>query len=252
MADPAVHAVTSDPALVVDGLSLRFGYRRALDGVGFAVAAGRLCALCGGNGAGKTTLCRVIAGYLDADAGAVTIFGAARVPGELRREVTFLPEHAPLPTELSVGEYLVHRAVIRGVSRRRRRDAIDQALARLTIADRRGDAIGSLSKGLRQRVALAAALLGEPRLVVLDEPAAGLDELQRAELCRVLRELAGERTVLWSTHELGDVDATADQIVVLAAGRVAASGDRAEVKAAAGLGPSAPLRDAVVALGAGQ
>ncbi len=239
--------------LVLAGVSVRLGRRQVLAGVGFTVAAGRLCALCGGNGAGKTTLCRIVAGYLDADAGAVRVGGIDRAaaPRAAAAQVAYLPEHAPLPAELTVAEYLTHRANLRGVARRDRADAIERALAQVAITDRRGDVIARLSKGLRQRVALAAAVLGDPPVLVLDEPAAGLDELQRVELRRLLRELSGHRTVLWSTHELGDVDAAADQVVVLAAGRVVADGDLAAVKAAAGLDPSAPLRDAVVALGAG-
>ena len=239
--------------LEVEAVSVRLGRRWALDGVGFAVATGRLCALCGGNGAGKTTLCRVVAGYLDAPAGRVRVGGIVRGerPREAGARVAYLPEHAPLPAELTVAEYLAHRATLRGVARGERAGAVGRALEQVAIADRRGEVIGRLSKGLRQRVALAAALLGEPPVLVLDEPASGLDELQRVELRRLLRELSGDRTVLWSTHELGDVDATADQVVVLAAGKVVADGDLAAVKARAGLAASAPLRDAVVALGSG-
>ena len=222
--------------ITVSGLTRRYGRRTALDGVSFAVAKGTLCALCGGNGAGKTTLLRVIAGYLDADGGRVTLADGARLG--------YLPEGAPLPPELTVAEYVRHRAALAGGG------DVGQALADVDLADRAGDAIGKLSKGLRQRTALAGVLVAAPQVLALDEPASGLDEVQRTELRHRLRELvSGDRTILWSTHELSDVEAEADQIVVLAGGRVVAEGDVAAIKAAAGM-PDAPLREAVAVLAA--
>lgn len=225
--------------ITVDGLGRRFGRRAALDGVSFTVAAGTLCALCGGNGAGKSTLLRVVAGFLDADRGRVTLAPGARLG--------YLPEGAPMPPELTVCEYTRHRATLAGVPRGARDAAVARVLVDVDLTDRAGDAIGKLSKGLRQRAALAGVLVGAPSVLALDEPASGLDELQRGELRARLRALAGERTILWSTHELSDVEAVADQIVVLAEGRVVADGDVAAIKRAAGTG-DAPLREAVAAL----
>lgn len=224
-------------SLRLDGVTRRYGRRLALDGVTVRVAGGGLCAVCGGNGAGKSTLLKVVAGYLDADAGRVTLPDGARLG--------YLPEGAPLPPELTVAEYVGHRAQLAGI--RDRAAAVARALDQVTLADRARDPIGKLSKGLRQRAALAGILVASPSVLALDEPASGLDELQRTELRATLRGLAGERTVLWSTHELSDVEAVADQIVVLAAGRVVADGDVAAIKAAAGTG-DAPLRDAIAAL----
>lgn len=220
--------------ITVSGLTRRYGRRTALDGVSFTVAKGTLCALCGGNGAGKTTLLRVIAGYLDADGGRVTRAGGARLG--------YLPEGAPLPPELTVAEYVRHRAALAGSG------DVAAALRAVDLADRAGDPIGKLSKGLRQRTALAGVLVAAPQVLALDEPASGLDEVQRTELRQRLRELvSGDRTILWSTHELSDVEAEADQIVVLAGGRVVAEGDVAAIKAAAAM-PDAPLREAVAVL----
>ncbi len=222
--------------ITVSGLTRRYGRRTALDDVSFAVGKGTLCALCGGNGAGKTTLLRVVAGYLDADAGRVALADGARLG--------YLPEGAPLPPELTVAEYVRHRAALAGGG-----DVVT-ALRDVDLTDRAGDAIGKLSKGLRQRTALAGVLVAAPRVLALDEPASGLDEVQRTELRQRLRALvSGDRTILWSTHELSDVEAEADQIVVLAGGRVVAEGDVAAIKAAAGMA-DAPLREAVAVLAA--
>jgi ABC-2 type transport system ATP-binding protein len=232
----------TDP-LRLEGVTRRYGRRLALDAVTATVAASTLCALCGGTGAGKTTLLRVISGYLDADRGRVVMPPGTRLG--------YLPEGAPMPPELTVAEYVRHRAELAGVPRGLRTEEIARALAEVAIADRAGDPIGTLSKGLRQRTALAGMLVAGSTLLALDEPASGLDELQRTELRATLRALtagpSGGRTILWSTHELSDVEAAADQILVLATGRVVADGSVAEIKRAAGTG-DAPLRDAIARL----
>ena len=236
--DSPVRASGEPATLRLTGVTRRYGARVALDDITFAVPARRLCALCGGNGAGKTTLLRVIAGYLDADAGRIELPRGARLG--------YLPEGAPMPPELTVAEYVHHRATLAGV---RGRAALDRALAESNIADRAGDPIGKLSKGLRQRAALAGVLVASPAILLLDEPASGLDELQRADLRTTLRTLSETRTILWSTHELSDVEAAADQVILLLAGRVIADGTVASLKTAAGL-PTAPLRDAIALLAA--
>ena len=241
-------------ALVVEGVARRYGARVALAGASFTVGAGRLCALIGDNGAGKTTLLRIIGGFLDADRGRVTIDGVdvAVAPVRAATRRGFLAEGTPLPGELTVAEYLDHRARLRGLGRAARRVELDRWLAELELEARRHEPIGRLSKGLRQRVGLADALLGDPPLIVLDEPGAGLDEGQRGELRRRLRELAGVRAVLWSTHELADAEAIADQVVVLSEGRVVMVGTPAAAIAAAGLAADAGLAAAVAALARGE
>ncbi len=237
-------------ALVVEDVARRYGDRIALAGASFTIGAGRLCALVGDNGAGKTTLLRIIGGFLDPDRGRVTVGGVdvARAPAAAAARRGFLAEGTPLPGELTVAEYLDHRARLRGLDRGGRRRELDRWLVELDLAPRRHEPIARLSKGLRQRVGLADALLGDPPLVVLDEPGAGLDEGQRGELRRRLRALAGVRAVLWSTHELADAEAIADQVVVLGAGRVLAIGTPAAVVTAAGQGEGTGLAAAVAAL----
>jgi ABC-2 type transport system ATP-binding protein len=242
----------SEEALAVDAVTRRYGARVALHEVTFSVGAGGLCALVGDNGAGKTTLLRIIGGFLDADRGRVTIGGidVAAAPEAAAARRGFLAEGTPLPGELTVAEYLDHRGRLRGLGRAARRAELERWLAELELEPRRHEPIGRLSKGLRQRVGLADALLGDPPLVVLDEPGAGLDEGQRGELRRRLRALAGVRAVLWSTHELADAEAIADQVVVLCDGRVMAAGPPAAVLAAAGVEAGAGLAAAVAALAA--
>jgi ABC-2 type transport system ATP-binding protein len=224
----------SGPELLrLEGVTRRYGARVALDDVSFVVERG-LCALCGGNGAGKTTLLRVIVGYLDADGGRVVLPPGARLG--------YLPEGAPMPPELTVAEYVRHRASLSAV-----RLDVGETLALSNIAGRAGDPIGKLSKGLRQRAALAGVLVADPTILILDEPASGLDEEQRTELRATLRSLSETRTILWSTHELSDVEAAADHVLLLADGKLVASGTVASLKSQADL-PRAPLRDAIAAL----
>ncbi len=233
--------------VTVAGVTRRYGARTALADVGFTVGAGELCGLVGGNGAGKTTLLRVMAGYLDADAGRVELDGVdvAAAPRRAAARRGYLVEGAPLPPELGVGAYLRLRARLRGV-------AVDvpAALAEVGLAGRAAEPLGALSKGQRQRVAWVEANLGAPPVLLLDEPAAGLDEEERAAVRDRLAAGRGARTVVWASHELADVEAVADRIVVLVGGRVAATGALGELRAAAGVDASAGLRAVVAALGA--
>ncbi len=224
--------------LEVAALYRSFGRSAALRGVDLAVARGELVGLVGPNGAGKTTLLRVLAGYLDADRGRVVVGG----------RVGYLPESAPLPPEARIGEHLALRAALKGVPRRARAGAVDAALARCGLAGQARRVISTLSKGYRQRVGLADALLGDPPIVLLDEPASGLDPLQARELRALLAELAVDRAVIVSTHTLGELEALAARVAVIAAGRIAGDGTVAELRAAAGAAPDASLEDIVIAL----
>ena len=208
----------------VDQLSRRFGRVRAVDGVGFAVAPGEVLGLLGPNGAGKTTTLRLVAGVLRPDEGTVRLDGidlAAR-PAEARRRLGYLPEQLALPPELRVVEYLAFRAAIRDLPRSGRAGAIDEALASCRLADAARTPIGALSRGFRQRVGLAAALLGGPPALVLDEPTAGLDPQQGAETRALIRALAPGRAVLFSSHLLAEVEACGP-VDALRAGTVGAA-----------------------------
>jgi ABC-2 type transport system ATP-binding protein len=225
----------SAPLIDAVDVARRFGARMALDRVSLAVAPGEIVGLVGPNGAGKSTLLRILAGYLDADAGAVA----------LRGRVGYLAETSPLPPEMRVIEYLRFRAALKGVRRRERAVAVAAVVRRAGLAGEERRILGTLSKGYRQRVGLADALLGDPPVLLLDEPASGLDPMQARELRALLAELAGDRAIVMSTHSLGELESLAARVVVVAGGRVVGDGTPAALRAAAG---ATTLEDAVVAL----
>jgi ABC-2 type transport system ATP-binding protein len=206
--------------LALRNISKSFGARRALADVSLEVKAGEAVLLVGRNGAGKTTLLRIATGFLDADAGAVTIDGisiADRARAQAR--LGYLPEHAPAPVELTVRDHLTTRARLKGV---RDRDAVAKAMQAADITAEAERRIGALSKGFRQRVGLADALLGEPPLLVLDEPTSGMDPIQTKELRAHLIEAAKQRAVLVSSHAVADLEGLAARIAVLRDGELVA------------------------------
>lgn len=231
--------------LAIRGIEKSFGDRRALANVTLDVAAGEAVLLVGRNGAGKTTLLRIATGFLDADAGEVTIDGIAmaRPRARAQQKLGYLPEHAPAPVELTVRDHLRLRA-------RQKRlpiDAVDRAAQTVDIVDRLDQRIGTLSKGYRQRVGLADALLGDPPLLVLDEPTSGMDPIQTKELREHLARAAEQRAVLVSSHAIGDLEALAARVAVLRDGALVAVDTPAKLR-----GDKPRLEDAIVALlGAG-
>ncbi len=207
----------------------------ALDGVSFEIDRGQIVGLLGPNGAGKTTLMRILTGFLAPTRGAAVIAGCsiADDPRGVRRAIGYLPEAVPLPPEMRVGEYLTFRAALKGIPRRARPGELDEALARTRLGERRGQIIGTLSRGLRQRVGLADALLGQPPILILDEPTVGLDPNQVRETRSLIRELGRERTVLLSTHVLSEVEALATRVMILHRGRLVAAISTEELAAQA-------------------
>jgi ABC-2 type transport system ATP-binding protein len=237
--------------LKLAGISKAFGARRALDGVSLEVAAGEALLLVGRNGAGKTTLLRIATGFIDADAGEVTVDGIAMASQRTRAQARlgYLPEHAPAPVELTVREHLALRAHQKGVSIA---EGLERAMTTAAItaeADRR---IGTLSKGFRQRVGLADALLGDPPLLVLDEPTSGMDPIQTRELREHLIDAAKQRAVVVSSHAVADLEALATRVAVLRDGVLVAIGTPAELCARTSAGKPfrehIKLEDAVISL----
>ena len=214
-------------------LSRRFGRVRAVDDVSFAAAPGEVLGLLGPNGAGKTTTLRIVAGVLVPDEGTARLDGVDIVarPTEARRRLGYLPEQLALPPELRVREYLAFRAGLRDIPGRERGHAIDEALEACRLDEVARVLIGTLSRGFRQRVGLAGALLGAPPALVLDEPTAGLDPQQAAETRVLIRALAPSRSILFSSHLLAEVEQACDRVVILDAGRVAAAGSVAALRA---------------------
>ena len=226
--------------LALRGIEKRFGDRRALAGVTLEVNAGEAVLLVGRNGAGKTTLLRIATGFLDPDAGSVTVDGIAMATGRTRAQARlgYLPEHAPAPGELTVREHLRTRARLKGCGD----EAVARAMKAAAIEAEGPRRIGTLSKGFRQRVGLADALLGEPPLLVLDEPTSGMDPIQTRELRDHLVLAAKERAVLVSSHAVADLEALATRVAVLKGGELIA------VDTPAALRGSGKLEDAVIAL----
>jgi ABC-2 type transport system ATP-binding protein len=227
--------------LVLANIAKAFGKRRALADVSLEVAAGEAVLLVGRNGAGKTTLLRIATGFIDPDAGTVTIDGLAMATQRARAQAKlgYLPEHAPAPPELTVREHLTLRA------RLKRAGDVEAAMAAAAVTTEADRRIGTLSKGFRQRVGLADALLGEPPLLVLDEPTSGMDPIQTRELRDHLVRAAKQRAVIISSHAVADLEALASRVAVLKDGVLVAV-DTPEVLRERT--KSAKLEDAVIAL----
>ncbi len=208
----------------VSNLSKRFGQFVAVDNLSFEVQAGEVLGVLGPNGAGKTTTMRMVTGYVPPSAGRVRIGGHDLYdrPVAAKKLIGYLPENPPLYPEMTVGRYLRFVAALKDVPQARLTSAVGQALERTRLADVTDERIGTLSKGCRQRVGLAQALVHEPPVLVLDEPTSSLDPKQRAEVRELIKTLRGYHTVLVSTHILPEVGEVADRVVILNRGRVMA------------------------------
>jgi ABC-2 type transport system ATP-binding protein len=215
----------------VQQLTKRYGPTLAVSDVSFEVRKGEVLGFLGPNGAGKTTTMRVITGYLPPTSGRVTVAGRDVVEESLeaRKHVGYLPENPPVYTDMRVSEYLAFVGRIKGVSRRELRSRVRDVSERCAITDVQPRQIGKLSKGYRQRVGLAQALIHNPDVLVLDEPTAGLDPKQIIETRELIRGLSGQHTVVLSTHILPEVSKTCDRVVVINAGKVVAVGTPEEL-----------------------
>jgi ABC-2 type transport system ATP-binding protein len=214
-------------------LSKSYGPLRAVSDVSFRVDRGEVVGFLGPNGAGKSTTLRMLAGFLGPSAGTVRIDGHNIVddPIPARRRIGYMPETSPLYPEMRVGEYLAFRAELKLVPRRERRAAVRRALADTNIGDVEDVVVGHLSKGYRQRVGLADALVGAPPILILDEPTAGLDPNQIRDVRALIRKLGKDHTILLSTHILSEVEATCTRALVIARGRLVAEGSIDEIRA---------------------
>jgi gliding motility-associated transport system ATP-binding protein len=220
----------------VSRLTKYYGDYPAVQDVSFDVPAGKVVGFLGPNGAGKSTTMRILAGYLTATSGQATIDGLDVLwdSVEVRRRIGYMPESNPLYQEMRITEYLRFRGGIKGLHGAKRRQRIDYVLKRCWLDDVRRQVIGTLSKGYRQRVGLADALLASPPVLILDEPTAGLDPTQIRSTRSLIRELGQEHTILLSTHILSEVEMTCDSAIIIHRGRVAASGSLDELKDRAG------------------
>ena len=217
----------------VSELTKDYGTVIAVQGVSFSVGKGEIVGFLGPNGAGKSTTLRILSGFLGATSGRVRIAGHDIVDAPLaaRRALGYMPESAPLYPEMRVSEYLLFRARLKEVPRAKRIAAIGSAMERAGVRHMASTVIQHLSKGYRQRVALADALVANPPLLILDEPTAGLDPNQIREVRSLVKELGSERTVLLSTHILSEVEATCERAIVIDRGKVVAEGTIEQLRA---------------------
>ena len=217
----------------VSHLTKQYGNHLAVDDVSFTVADGQICGLLGPNGAGKSTIMNILTGYLSATSGQVTVAGHP-LPEEAdaaKACVGYLPEQPPLYPEMTVQEYLTFAAELKGVKKAERKEQVCRAARRTGLEAVLPRLIRSLSKGYKQRVGIAQALLGSPRLIILDEPTVGLDPAQVIEIRKLIRELGRAHTVILSSHILSEVQAVCQQILILSKGHLAAAGSLKELTA---------------------
>ena len=215
----------------VQGVTKRYGGVTAVDSLTFVVQRGEVVGFLGPNGAGKTTTMRMITGTLQPDEGVVLLDGVSVTDDPLaaKRRIGYLPEANPLYEELLVAEYLDYVADLRGLSREDARSGVKAAVEETDIGEVFYRPIGECSKGYRQRIGLASAILHRPEVLVLDEPTEGLDPNQRVEIRRLVSTLGRERTVLLSTHVMQEVEATCSRLVILSQGHLAAEGSVQEL-----------------------
>jgi len=208
----------------VQHLSKRYGRVTAVDDISFKVERGEILGFLGPNGAGKTTTMRMITGYMPPTEGRAIVagFDVFEQPIEAKRRTGYLPETPPLYTEMTVREYLQFVARIKGVPSKERNARVDEVMTKTWIADMAGRHCGKLSKGYRQRVGLAQAIIHNPDVLILDEPTAGLDPKQIIETRDLIRSLAGDHTIVLSTHILPEVSQTCQRVVIINKGRVVA------------------------------
>jgi ABC-2 type transport system ATP-binding protein len=210
----------------VAGLTKRYGPITAIRDVSFRVERGEIVGFLGPNGAGKSTTMRILACFMPATTGTATVAGynVFDQSMEVRRRIGYLPENVPLYGDMRVSTYLAFVAEVKGVGRGERRRRVAEVMERCLIADVQDRLIGKLSKGYRQRVGLAQALVSDPEVLILDEPTIGLDPKQIAEIRALIKSLAGQRTVILSTHILPEVSMVCEGVVIINRGAIVAQG----------------------------
>ncbi len=210
----------------VRGLTKDFGTMRALDNVSFGIGRGEVLGFLGPNGAGKSTTMKIITTFLAADSGSVKVDGidVLEKPLDVRRRIGYLPENVPLYLDMNVHEYLKFVGEARGLSGRQLADRLDWCVQACGLVTEYKKTIGELSKGYKQRTGLAQALIHDPDILILDEPTSGLDPLQILGIRDLIKSLAGNKTIIFSTHILQEVSPVTDRVVIINEGRIIADG----------------------------
>jgi len=219
--------------LEVTHLSRSYGDFIAVDDVSFAIGSGEIVGLLGHNGAGKTTIMKMLTGFIEPSAGTVTIGGrnVEEEPQAVQAELGYLPENLPVYPEMSVIDYLDYAAAMRGIGPGERPAAVAGAIDATELAQRASSPIATLSRGFRQRVGVAQAIVHEPKYVILDEPTNGLDPSQTQQMRSLIKRLAGSATVILSTHIMQEVSAVCSRAIILRGGRVVLDEQMAELNA---------------------
>lgn len=208
----------------VKNLSKSYGDRQAIEGLNFSIQKGEVVGFLGPNGAGKSTTMKIITGYMAPTSGQVEVagFDLFEDPVEVKKRIGYLPETPPVYMDMTVESYLVFCARLKGVEKDHLKERVDRALEKTSLVDVRKRLIGNLSKGYRQRVGLAQALVSDPEILVLDEPTVGLDPKQVAEMRSLIKELKGQHTIILSTHILPEVQASCDKVIIINSGQIVA------------------------------
>lgn len=214
----------ADPMIEVHNLTKIYGLTRAVDNISFTVGRGEILGFLGPNGAGKTTTMRILTGFMPATRGTASVagFDVFKQSLDVRKRIGYLPEDVPLYRDMDVTSFLHFVAEVKGVERRRKNQQIETAIERCGIGSVRNRLIGNLSKGFRQRVGLAQALINEPDVLVLDEPTTGLDPAQIIEIRELITELAKEKTIILSTHILPEVSMICQRVIIINRGKIIA------------------------------
>lgn len=244
----------------VRNLTKSYGPRRAIDNLNFSVRKGEVVGFLGPNGAGKTTTMKIITGFMAPSSGDVSVagFDVYENPLEVKKRIGYLPETPPVYGDMTVGDYLAYVARLKGVASDRVKILVDRAVEKTSLTEVRGRLIQNLSKGFRQRVGIAQAVVSDPEVLILDEPTVGLDPKQVAEIRNLIGELAGHHTIILSTHILPEVQASCQRIIIINRGQIVAedtleglgrrmtAGQRVVIRVRR---PAAPLRQALANLG---
>lgn len=212
--------------IVIEGITKKYGAQKAVDNISFHVKTGEVLGFLGPNGAGKTTTMKMLTGLIAPNSGKATIgnFSVKEHPEEVKKLIGYLPEHNPLYLDMAVIDYLEFTAAIQGVPKANIKDRIYEMIRTCGLNAEKHKKIGELSKGYRQRVGLAQAMIHDPQVLILDEPTTGLDPNQIVEIRKLIKELGKQKTVILSTHILPEVEATCDRILIISKGKIVADG----------------------------
>jgi ABC-2 type transport system ATP-binding protein len=215
-----------------ENLTKNFGDFKAIDDISFTINRGEIVGLLGPNGAGKTTTLRILTCFFNPTLGQVKYDDLDVVEDSLkiRQKIGFLPENNPLYEDLKVGEYLTYAAQMHGLPKNKIKAAVTKVIDTCGLKDRVNQEIGTLSKGFKQRVGLAQALVNDPEILILDEPTEGLDPNQRIEIRDLIKKIGSQKTVILSSHVLSEVDATCNRVLIISQGKIVASGTPEELK----------------------